>query len=513
MAAIGVLIGFVMILIIVTLFHRIKNNKESISQIEKQLINARKEISDIRRKIIKTSEPKQSKIIDREIKVRVQSQQNDAEPSVFFEGKKPFVSVPKQKQKQIQPVSVPQQKVIVVNKDRRKSDAWIKVEKVFLENWIGIIGSLVMVLGVGFLGVYAAVKLNEIVRFIIISSIAVVFFVLFLLLRKKEFWLQLALLLRSASAAIFLFSCLGAGHIPGLRFIENPGISILVLGLGIVINLVLALTCGKQIFASMHTLFSLAALAIAPQNNVILVIAAVVALIGVFITFWQKWQYHLLLTTSLFFIFLQFWIFKNPDLNTISSSIGIIIVLLVNIPALLIHYHKIFTSQKFERKPFFIHLLTWIYLCISLLTLSASTKWTFAIILLTGAAVFILARQAKRLKIRWLYICDTLIAQVITYAGIISLAALKFDESILFIFMLLETFIFCVVMLYEKEKRLYTIGQILLQVFGFLISVVLLIISFDYDSKLIVDKSALIMVPTIAALIFSLLTYKSRINC
>lgn len=88
---------------------------------------------------------------------------------------------------------------------------WKKVERQFLENWTGILGAVIMVMGAAFLGGYAYLQMIPFHRFLLLVAFAGLLVGLFAVLRTRPKWLKLALWLRSSAAAIFLFACLGAG--------------------------------------------------------------------------------------------------------------------------------------------------------------------------------------------------------------------------------------------------------------------------------------------------------------
>ncbi len=391
----------------------------------------------------------------------------------------------------------------------QKSDFLVKLEKLFIENWIGIIGSLVMVIGIAFLGIYAAVKLSEVFRFSIIFGIAALLFGLFLFFRRKEFWKNLALWLRSASAAVVMFACLGAGFIPGLRFITSPVPATMVLFTGIALNVVFAFISANQLFAGLHTLFSLAALLVLKQDPAILMLAAGIALCGIIITFIQKWEFHLLVTISLFFAFTMSWVFRNNPVPVAWTRYATAAVLLVHIPAILIHYRKMFSDSGFSVKSFIIHLLNWIYLTVSLIMLSTGSRWDAFILLAAAAGVFVLARLAKVRRIRWLYVTDTLVAQSVAYAAAVEFSAIVPDPVLITVILIIETFIFCSVMLAENEKKLYQFGQICLNILGVLFGGLFIYKAFDtcgyeWDPKLL-NLSLLAILPVLSQMLFSLI--------
>ena len=190
---------------------------------------------------------------------------------------------------------------------RRLPPVLLKLERQFLDNWTGILGAVIIVLGAGFLSIYAALKMAEFARFLLLLLLSAIPGGLFLFLRTREGWQRQAAWFRSISGAIFLFACLGSGGIPGLQWIHNPFQSLGLLILGIAVNLGLSVLGGKEYFASFHTLLSLLALAVVPPGTTSLFIAAVICLFAIIQTYRVRWDLHLLLTVSGFFAYHLHW--------------------------------------------------------------------------------------------------------------------------------------------------------------------------------------------------------------
>lgn len=344
---------------------------------------------------------------------------------------------------------------------------WQKMEKQITENWTGIVGTIVLVLGIGFLGVYAALKMNEFFRFLMVVGCAVGMGAVFFTLKNKEKWAKLALWMRSASGAVFLFACLGAGGIPGLHWIHNPVYGLIVLLLGIAVNLLLAVIGGKQIFASLHILLALTALTIAPQSESTLIIACVVTLSGIALTYREKWDYHLLLSISTFFGYHTFWYFKLGGKETLTGGqniLGIFLVSAVCIVAAVVHYRKLYGTRQFERVPFMVHLINWAYFGLGLLMHVSGEKWK-TIPLFAGAIIaFLMANYARKLQNRWLHCTDTLIAQIVAVIGIISIAQWGMDYDSVMLILFLQVLAYTRVVVLVREEILFRVGIALSQV-------------------------------------------------
>ena len=65
---------------------------------------------------------------------------------------------------------------------------------------------------------------------------------------------------------------------------------------------------------------------------------------------------------------------------------------------------------------------------------------------------------AKKKNIRWLYITDTMIAQLSILISLLLLIDLKFDLYAVLALFFIESLLFTAVMFIEKEKLLYKTG-------------------------------------------------------
>jgi hypothetical protein len=349
---------------------------------------------------------------------------------------------------------------LVRTEPSQMSVLWNVLAERFMQNWTGIIGAMLTVLGVGFLGVYTALKCAPFYRFLIIDAFALILVVAFFVLNKKPLWHQLALWLRSIAGAIFLFGCIGSGGIEGLQWIYAPLPGLLLLLLGIAVNLLLSYIGGKQIFASLHVLLSLLALTLAPQTTVVFVIASVVTLVGIALAYREKWEYHLLVTIALFFAFHLYWYtnYNSSDATLINHYAALAGVVGVGVAALLRHYQKAYQATKLQSLPLVVHLVTWLFLAIGIVLHSEVLPWHSALLGAAAVAAYLLSRRARVLNIRWLYMTDALVAQTIALLALATLSKLQVNGYMIAGFMFVEVLLFALVAKVEKEKALYTIG-------------------------------------------------------
>ncbi len=381
-----------------------------------------------------------------------------------FQAPKPEIKVPVEKTGADQRVSPGDIQV-------EKSELWLRLEKQFMDNWTGILGAVIMVMGAAFLSIYAALRMAPVYRFMMLTAFSTVLFVIYFLLRAKSKWLKLAVWLRSSGCAVFLFGCLGSGGIPGLKWIHSFVPALLLLLLGITVNLVVGVLSGSQFFASFHGVLSLVALSVAPQSQLTLILAVAISLLGIIQTYKTRWEYHLLVTITAFLAYHIYWVFTLDLLNLKPMPpnlrlAGIAATAVIGVATALIHYRKGYLSVGFNPLSFLVHLLNWAYMAAGFMVYSTGSKWK-TIVLMTGALIiFMLSRRAKKQGIRWLYITDTLVAQSVALLAVFTLGRWEMTGMPIIAVSLLEVIVFLTVMLREEEQVLQRIGIYLFHLSG-----------------------------------------------
>ncbi|MCG8568750.1 MAG: hypothetical protein MJB14_01300 [Spirochaetes bacterium] len=385
------------------------------------------------------------------------------------------------------------------------SQLWFKLRQKFFEYWMGIIGAILLVMGLSFLGIF---YFSPMLRFFLLTGVSIVLVILSFILKKQPVWLQLALLLRSAAGAVFLFACLGAGGIPGLKWIDHLLLALLLLCAGIGVNLFLAWFGGKQSFASLHVLLSLISIAIAPQNEITFTIAGVITFFGILLTLRERWDLHLFLTIISFFCFLIFVRFQLRNQLLIQQRILIISIIIINFStALLMHYRKLYQTTIFEVKPFLVHLACWAFMGLGILLYAAPFSWISIPILAASLIVFFIARFARKLNIRWLYLTDTMIAETIALIGLMSLFYWKVPVFPILLVIFWQILIFSLIMHLEKENRLFKVGLVLKYSMLPIILVCAFLFS-DQEMILLYQHGLLLFITTLFTVLFQ--KYLSR---
>ncbi|MBX7231846.1 MAG: hypothetical protein K1X29_07145 [Bdellovibrionales bacterium] len=311
-------------------------------------------------------------------------------------------------------------------KSFRDSEFWKNLEVQFAGNVTGIVGTLAVVLGVIFLGVYAAIQLDPLGRFGVVCMFSLGLYALYFFLSNKTFWKNISLWVRSASGVIFLVGCIGSVGIESMKWVNDPWIGLALLVSGLSANLVLGFLNGGQIFASIHVLFSLLALSLVPVNEITFSIAALVAFVGIVMSFKDRqWDKHLIATTLEFTALHFYWIYSFKSNNQefpIQSIHAIVLCLIVGATGLISHYRKTYSGASgLQQIPFFAHVITWATLGLNLYAHSKGSVWSTVFLALSVFLSFGMSIKAERMSIQWLYICDRLASLLLALLTVISL--------------------------------------------------------------------------------------------
>jgi hypothetical protein len=335
---------------------------------------------------------------------------------------------------------------------------WERAATLLLENWTGILGAVVLVTGVGFLGIYAALRMAPPFRFLMICAFSAGLLGARFALRNKEFARQLNGWLLSSAAAIFLFACVGSVSIAGLRW-ATPPFDYLLLLTGVSANLWLAWRSSRQEVSTLHGVLSLVALAVLPPTALTLAAAAGVTAFSIAITYRQLWKYQLLLSIISFFAFHLYW---HQELAVISNTLRLTamgLVLLVGVAAAVVQYRSVYAKRTFEPLLFTAHLLNWTCLGINLYLYSTGSIWKTIPLALGALLTFWAGRKAKQLGIGWLFQTDTIISLMLALATAFSLQGWHATNSVILLFMLLESLLVALIMARQSEALVYRVAM------------------------------------------------------
>lgn len=317
-------------------------------------------------------------------------------------------------------------------------------EQRFIENWTGILGALVVVAGVTFVGIYTALQLAPFYRFLLTLGVAGALVAASFALQRRERWRRFGGWLRSAGAAIALFGCAAAGGLPGLglQWIDAPLPALALLLVGIAANLFLAWSGGVQVMATLHVLLSLVPLAIVPPTTTALAIASAVSLFGVALAARGRWDRHLAFVIGAYLLFHAVWYARMASALDAEAAryLAAGCAMLVFGAAAFVHYRRDGTDST-GPSPLQVgaHLAAWLLLALALFVYVPSSPVRGALLLVTGVVAYRLGQRGRALHVPWLQRSDTLAAQAFVLLALLSGFDLGMSTSLVMLFVLAET--------------------------------------------------------------------------
>ncbi len=333
--------------------------------------------------------------------------------------KEPIISYESQSTPRIEKQVVFEEKVYVESAFSK----FIKTaEKQFADNWTGILGTAIMVLGIGYLSIYTALKVTPLFRVLILWLYAGLLLGSYFFLNKKEKWQKTGLWLRSAGASLFLFGCYGASQIPALSFISNSlgAYSLIVFGIGL--NLYVGYIIKKQTFLSLHVILSILILCVIPEKTLAtFLLAAITATIGIILSYKEKWEYHLLIVILAFIIFDIWFNAQGTKLTATENIMAILGIILVATSCMIMQYRRVYENTRFEKAAFITHLTNWVLFATGLILHSTGSRFKTFVLFIGAVICFFIALKARKRKVYWLYHLDGMVSFILLSLSIIML--------------------------------------------------------------------------------------------
>ncbi len=331
-------------------------------------------------------------------------------------------------------------------------------EKQFADNWTGILGTAIMVLGIGYLSIYTALKVAPLFRVLILWLYAGVLIGSYYILQKKEKWTKTGLWLRSAGASLFLFGCFGASQIPALSFINSPALGYSLIGLGIGLNLYIGYIIKQQTFLSLHVVLSLLILCVIPEKMLVtFILAAITSTVGIILSYKEKWEYHLLIVIIAFLIFDIWFNAQGTSLTKSQNIFAILGIILVSASCMYMQYRIVYENTRFDKAAFITHLTNWCLFAIGLTLHSTGSKFKTFVLFIAAIICFFLALKARNKKVFWLYHLDGMVSFILCALSIIMLNDWNVGIDIIACILYILT-LSCLFIVYkEKEPLLHKI--------------------------------------------------------
>ncbi len=195
------------------------------------------------------------------------------------------------------------------------------LERIFMENYTGLLGGAILILGMVFLAIFGALKLSSAGRNLLMLGGSGILYALAWVLKKKNIFADSAIWVRSAGASLVLFTFYAAGHIPGLKILDSSFLINSSLLLGILFAMTSGFFSGRMNIFSLHYVYSITALVATGANFTTLFIAMSMGFLGQISALFIKdknqniWTMPLITGTHLSYVFFWFMTWPFPELS------------------------------------------------------------------------------------------------------------------------------------------------------------------------------------------------------
>ncbi len=193
------------------------------------------------------------------------------------------------------------------------------LEKIFMENYTGLLGGAILILGIVFLAVFGALKLSAPGRILLLLAGSGVLYAEAWILERKNIFANSSIWVRSAGASMVLFTLYAAGHIPGLKIIESSFLIYVSLVSGILFAMASGFLSAKMSIFTLHYVYSITALAATGTNLTTLFIAMTMGFLGQISALCIKdknqniWTMPLITGAHLIYLFFWFMTYPFPE--------------------------------------------------------------------------------------------------------------------------------------------------------------------------------------------------------
>ncbi|MCP9928500.1 hypothetical protein [Cyanobium sp. CH-040] len=311
-----------------------------------------------------------------------------------------------------------------------------RLERLLVENWTGILGVVVLVAGVSFIAIHAALRLSPLQRFLLTSLVALGLTTPSLLVGGRPRWRNLSAWMRSGGGALFLLACTASGGLPqlGLQWIDRPEPALALIALAVLANLLLAALARTQTVASLHVVVNLVPLAIVPQSGLILGIASAVALTGLGLPPGRRWSGHQLVVTWAYVLYHLAWVVRSQPLLAVDPRLragAALAAVLVFGGGALLQHHRRWRHPELRALPLALVLSQAAGLAVTLVLYPRQAAVRALSLGLVAVAALLLAQRCRRRGWPWLALTDALTGQGFAVAALFSLQPLVANPLLL----------------------------------------------------------------------------------
>lgn len=309
---------------------------------------------------------------------------------------------------------------------------WSSVEAQITGNWTGVLGSVAVVLGVAFLGIYAALEMSPFGRFGLVVAAAAALFGVSVALAQREEWTALSLWVRSAAGTILLMGCVASVQFTPMRWVESDAVAMALVGAGVAVNLALGYLAGGQGYAAVHVSISLMALRMLPATPLPLLMATVVAGAGELVVVRNPtWGAQLAVAVTAFVGFHLHWFLHTDPLLPMWQRhyLPVAALVVIGLAALFTSYRRVLARPELRLTTLALHL--WVLASVGAsFALHDMGGWAATVGLLAASVGLHRASAFMRERgVLWLFQTDRLVSLALATGAAATLYRHGYEES------------------------------------------------------------------------------------
>lgn len=309
---------------------------------------------------------------------------------------------------------------------------WSAVEAQITGNWTGVLGSVAVVLGVAFLGIYAALEMSPFGRFGLVVAAAAALFGVSVALSQREEWTALSLWVRSAAGTILLMGCVASVQFTPMRWVESDAVAMALVGAGVAVNLALGYLAGGQGYAAVHVSISLMALRMLPATPLPLLMATVVAGAGELVVVRNPtWGAQLAVAVTAFVGFhLHWFLHTDPSLPMWQRHyLPVAALVVIGLAALFTSYRRVLARPELRPTTLALHL--WVLASVGAsFALHDMGGWAATVGLLAASVGLHRASAFMRERgVAWLFQTDRLVSLALATGAMATLYRHGYDDA------------------------------------------------------------------------------------
>ncbi len=228
-----------------------------------------------------------------------------------------------------------------IKEEQKKNykDVILKAEKNYFRNITNFIGLFFLSIGLLFFAGYAFSQISPVIRIIVLNLFSILLLIAGFILQKYR-KTNIAIILKTLSGAMLLFSAVGSFRFQLLHWTDNELYLIIVSLFSISANVIIAYVKSEKNCDKVHLILTLFALSFLNQTNCIFVISALFSFAAAIISLKRKDLYSIYIISFLYFAYQLYISLNSAYFLPLSNNVGIVSSAVIIIFPLLFYISK-----------------------------------------------------------------------------------------------------------------------------------------------------------------------------